>query len=279
VLDIHRRTGYLLLAVLLGQIILISAQVSTASGTRVIEAVTFGVLSQVQLAAARVFGGARSIWRGYFDLRGTQQENQRLKEELSAVQIRLQEQRALALRGAELEKLLALQQRTRLKTIAANVIARASSDIFRTVTIDRGATGGLRKDMAVLAPAGVVGRIVRDPAPNAASVQLLIDPQAGAGAMIERSGAGGVVVGADGDPPLRMGYVSTLADVTVGDRVLTSGIDGIFPRGFPIGEVAHVGRSTGLYKEVHVRPAVDFSTLGSVLIVLDPPPAATEGAP
>jgi rod shape-determining protein MreC len=270
VLDIHRRTGYLLLATLVGQIILISAQVNTTSGTRVLRAVTFGIFSQVQLGAARVLGGVQMIWGGYIGLRGAHAENQQLRDELMATRVRLQEQQALALRGAELELLLGLSRRTSLRTLAANVVASRTDLLFKTLTIDQGSSAGLRKDMAVIASAGVVGRIVEQPPLYAAKVQLLIDRQAGAGAMIERSGAGGVVVGHDGDQPLRMDYVSNLADVKKGDRVLTSGIDGIYPRGFPIGTVERVERGVGLYKEIWLRPVVDFSSLGAVLVVLEP---------
>jgi rod shape-determining protein MreC len=276
VLDIHRRTGYLLLAVLVGQIILISAQVNTSSGTRVLRAVSFGLFSQVQLGAAKLLGGVRSVWDGYIGLQGVNAENQRLREELAATRVRLQEQQALALRGSELERLLDLRQRTSLKTLPAAVVAGPSDELFKTITIDRGTSSGLRKDMAVIAPEGVVGRIVEQPPLYAAKVQLLIDREAGAGAMIERSGASGVVLGHDGDPPMRMGYVSNLADVKVGDRVVTSGIDGIFPRGFPIATVERVERGTGLYKEIWLRPVVDFSALGSVLVVLEPPAATSE---
>lgn len=275
-LDIHRRTGYLLLAVMVGQIILISAQVNTSSGTRVLRAVSFGLFSQVQLGAARLAGGVRGIWDGYIGLQGVHAENERLQEQLMATRVRLQEQQALALRGSELERLLDLKQRTTLGTLPAAVVAGRTDDLFKTITIDRGSSSGLRKDMAVIAPEGVVGRIVEQPPLYAAKVQLLIDREAGAGAMIERSGASGVVTGYDGDPPMRMGYVSNLADVKVGDRVVTSGIDGIYPRGFPIATVEHVERGPGLYKDIWLRPVVDFASLGSVLIVLEPAPVSPD---
>jgi rod shape-determining protein MreC len=270
VLDIHRRTGYLLLAVLVGQIILISAQVNTSSGTRVLQAVTFGIFSQVQLATAKVFGGIRSVWDGYIALQGVRADNERLQAELMATRVRLQEQQALAMRGAQLEGLLALRQSTSLHTLAATVIARDGTGVFQTITIDRGSSSGLRKDLAVIGSAGIVGRIIEQPPLYASKVQLIIDRQAGAGAIVERSGAGGVVTGHDGDPPLRMEYVSNLADVKVGDRVVTSGIDGIFPAGFAIATVARVERGAGLYKEIALRPVVDFWALGSVLVVLEP---------
>jgi rod shape-determining protein MreC len=279
VLEIHRRTGYLLLAVLVGQIILISAQVNTTSGTRVLRAVTFGLFSQVQLGAARLLGGGQTVWDGYIGLRGVHEENQRLAEELMATRVRLQDQQALALRGAELEQLLGLRQHAQLRTIAANVVAGRTDGLFKTITIDEGSSAGLRKDMAVIAPAGVVGRIVEQPPLYASKVQLLIDREAGAGAMIERSGASGVVVGHDGDQPMRMDYVSNLADVKVGDRVLTSGIDGIYPRGFPVATVERVERGPGLYKQVWLRPVVDFAALGAVLVVIEPPSPPPSAAP
>jgi len=278
VLEIHRRTGYLLLAVLLGQVILISAQVTTASGTRVLQAVTFGLLSQVQLGAARLFGGVRGVWDGYIGLRGVHAENRRLEEELMAVRVRLLEQQALALRGVQLEALLELKGHAQLRTLAANVIAGdANGHLFRTITIDRGSQDGLRKDMAVLAPGGIVGRIVETPL-YAAKVQLLIDRDAGAGALVERSGASGVVLGqdAEGEQPLRMDFVSNLDDVKLRDRVVTSGLDGIFPRGFPIGEVARVEPGQGLYKRIWLEPSVDHAALGTVLVVLEPSAAETK---
>ena len=114
------------------------------------------------------------------------------------------------------------------------MIGAGASPDFRTVTIDRGSSEGVRTNMAVIAPAGVVGRIVTSMA-HASKVQLLIDRNAGAGALVERSRAQGVILGPDRQEGnlLRMDYVSSIADVKVGDMIVTSGIDGIFPKGFP----------------------------------------------
>jgi rod shape-determining protein MreC len=129
--------------------------------------------------------------------------------------------------------------------------------------------------MAVIAPSGVVGRVVV-PSARAAKVQLLIDRNAAAGALIERSRAQGVVVG-EGDAHLRLDYVSEVADIVVGDVVVTSGIDGIYPKGFVIGSVETVEKNGPAYKRITVRPAVDFSAIEEVLVVLTPT-AAREAA-
>jgi rod shape-determining protein MreC len=276
--DSRRRTGYLLLVVLLGHLTLISIQVNTASGVSVLQATTFGVLSEAQRFFASTIGAVGHVWGRAAALGSVEAENERLRRELAALEVRLQEQRALAHRGERLQLLLELREAIPQRTLAAEVIAGDASPFFRTVTIDKGRIHGVRTDMAVLSHRGVVGRVVGEPAPRAARVQLLIDRNAGAGALIERSRAGGVVIGDDAKG-LRMQYVSNLSDVEVGDVVVTSGLDGIYPKGFVIGEVIALERGQGLYQEILVRPSVDFSSLEELLIVLDGPAgAADEGA-
>src|SRR3990170_6571028 len=224
--DVRQRAVLLLAAVVLGHIILISAQVNSRAGVPVLEQVTLGLFSEVQRAAAAAVDGVRGAWNGYVDLRGVQAENLALKAEVDALRVRLQEEHALAERSRQLQRLLELRDRTSLSVVAAEVVGGGTSPDFQTVTIGRGTGDGLRTDMAVLAPEGVVGRVVT-PTSRAAKVQLLIDRNAAAGAMIERTRAQGVVLGT-GDGLLRMDYVAEVGGVQVGDLVVTSGVDGIY---------------------------------------------------
>jgi rod shape-determining protein MreC len=224
---------------------------------------------------AWVLGGVEGAWHRYVALRGLEAANLRLRQENAALGVQIQQMRARAMRGQRLEQLLQLREAVPQRTLPADVIAGDASSWFRTVTIDRGSRDGVAPDMAVIAPSGVVGRIVGDPAGRAARVQLLIDRNAGAGALIERSRAGGVVTG-DGSG-LRMEFVSNLADVRAGDLVVTSGLDGIYPKGFIIGEVRTVEHGPSVYKSISVRPAVDFSAIEEVLVVLDRPAVPKEG--
>lgn len=271
ILDIRQHAGYLFLAVTLGHVILISAQVNSRSGVPVLEAVTFGLFAEVQRGTSTGVTGARSFWNRYGSLRNVERENAELKRRLEAVQVEFQETRALADRARGLQKLLDLRDRSNLKTTAAEIIATSASPDFQTLTIDKGKSDDLRTDMAVIAPDGVVGRIVV-PSTRAAKVQLLIDRNAAAGALVERSRAQGVVKGT-GDSRLELEFVSEAADVAVGDLVVTSGIEGIFPKGFTIGRVDVVDKSGPSYKRITVKPAVDFSSLEEVLVVLTPTPA------
>jgi rod shape-determining protein MreC len=277
VIDIRRRTGYFFLAVVVGHVILISTQVTTKRGVPMLEQAVFGVFSEVQRVANGVTTGVRTSWQNYFALRQVQEENERLKQQISALQIRLQQERSLAQQSQSLQKLLELKTSSELATTAANVIAGGASPEFRTITIDKGTSEGVHGDMAVISPAGIVGRVIQ-PSPRAAKIQLLIDRNAAAGAMVERTRAQGVVIGTGADE-LRMDYVSGSAEVKADDVVVTSGIDGIYPKGFVIGQIQSVKRGAGGYSSIVVRPAVDFSALEAVLIVVTPRPKAQAGTP
>ncbi|MGH6914952.1 MAG: rod shape-determining protein MreC, partial [Geminicoccales bacterium] len=244
-LDFRQRTGYLFVAVTIAHIILISAQVNTRRGVPMLEAVTFGIFAEVQRGAASVIGAVRHGWEGYFALQQVHQDNERLREEVAQLRIRLPEERAVARQSRTLQELLELRQSTSLSTTGATIIAGGASPDFRTITIDKGTGDGLRPDQAVIAPGGVVGRIIM-PSARASKVQLLIDRNAAAGALVERSRAQGVVLGTGSDR-LRLEYVSSAADVEIGDRVITSGIDGIYPKGFVIGQIESIERGAGMF--------------------------------
>lgn len=275
-LDIRQRTGYLFLAVTLAQVILISSQVQSKSGGRVLQSVTLGAFARVQQAASSVIHGVRDAWGNYVNLRGVRAENETLRSRVADLEVRLQEQRALAGRTTKLQELLNLRTTVSAPTLAAEVIAGNPNPGMMSVTIDRGSADGVEENMAVIAPTGIVGRVVGTPAAHAARVQLIIDRHAAAGALTERSRAGGMIVGQDAPGgPLRMELVSNLADVKVGDVIVTSGADGIYPKGFAIGLVESVERGSGLYLAVTVRPTVEFRSLEEVLVVLVPARPAT----
>ena len=275
VTDVRQRTAVLFIAVVLGHIILISAQVNSRTGVPLLEVVTFGVFSEVQRAAAGLTGGIHDAWNGYIDLRGVRAENERLKRELGEVQVQLQQQRAQAERTEQLEQLLDMRSNIELETVPATVIGAAPSPDFRGLTIDKGSSAGIKQNMAVIAPTGVVGRVVT-PTKHAAKVQLLIDRNAAAGALVERSRAQGVIIGT-GQDVVRMDFVSATADVKVGDTIVTSGIDRIYAKGFVIGTVEKVDAGNGIYKVIRVRPSVDFTRLEDVLVVTSPPSPVPPG--
>jgi rod shape-determining protein MreC len=276
-LDIRQRTGYLFLAVTLGHVILISTQVTSQRGVPLLEELVFGAFAEVQRVATTVVSGIQNTYNEYVALRDVRADNERLRTEIAALQMRLQQEQDAAAQTRTLQGLLGLRQRTALETVAASVIGSGASPDFRTMTIDTGTHDGLASDMAVIAPAGVVGRIIAASA-FASKVQLLIDRNAAAGVLDERSRAQGIIVGT-GTNVLDLTYVSGTADIKVGDTLVTSGIDGLYPKGLTVGQVESIEHGAGEYSQVRVRPAVDFSSLEEVLVVTTPPARADVDEP
>jgi rod shape-determining protein MreC len=156
-----------------------------------------------------------------------------------------------------------------LKTVGARVIAGSPTTDLRTFTIDKGFRDDVVKDLAVMVPSGVVGRVMTT-ASHTASVQVLLDRSAAAAARLEKSREQCIVLGI-GEETLRIDYLSAAARPEPGETVLTSGLDGIYPEGLLIGKVETVDVKRRTYT---VRPAASFSTLEEVLVVLTRPAVA-----
>jgi rod shape-determining protein MreC len=282
-LDIRQRTGWLFGAIVVSHIILISAQVTTKRGVPVLQELTFGAFAEMQRAATSAFGSAREGWQNYFALQEIRRENEQLKQEVTKLRVSLEQERSVAQQARSLQQLLDLRSATDFQTAAAMVIGSGADPEFRTITIDKGTQDGLRPDMAVMSPAGIVGRVLM-PTARAAKVQLIIDRDAAAGVLIERSRVNGVVEGLGSGEELgfkagmiSLNYVPSSADVKRGDRVVTSGIDGIYPKGVPVGEIQSAERAGGEWR-IRVKPAVDFAALEAVLVVLKAPEPPSETA-
>jgi len=267
-----RRTLSLLTVICLGHVLLISAQVQSRTGVPVLESAAFGAFSEAQRGLTSVTDFGRGIWGNYFALRGAAQENEALKQRILELEGEVQEQQALAGRARVLEDALGLRQSQPAPTLAARVIAGSPMPTVLTVTVDRGSDDGVEPDMAVIGAKGVVGRVIAPLARHAATVQLLADQYAGIAVTFERAAAGGVAVGT-GNTSLRAKYVPVLAVVQSGEKVMTSGQDGVFPPGFVVGTVDAV-TGQGADREISIRPAVDFSHVDVVLILLSKPTKA-----
>ncbi len=193
-------------------------------------------------------------------------ENRQLREAL-AQQPGLQAQVGeLKAENDQLRQQLGLAQRSPLRYQSAAVIGRSTDNWFDTMTINRGSTSGITRDMAVVTEQGLVGRVFRV-TERTATVMLVTDRDSGVGALVSESRDLGVVNG-QGQAGVRMRFFNPEAQVAEGDRILTSGLNSIFPKGIPIGRVTQVS-GQGLVKEAVIEPAVDFQHLERVLVVVD----------
>ena len=229
----------LLVVLCLGHILLISSQVQSGRGQSVLNAATLGTMSTVQGTATGLTDGIRRIWTNYFGLVGAQRENETLKARVLELEGQLQAEQARGERASALEGLLNLQKSLVAPTLSARVIAGNPKPGALPITINRGKDDGVAANMAVITGRGVVGRVIGVTG-HAARVQLLAGESAAAGAVIERTTTAGMVQGGYADGKLRMEFVSSAAQIVVGDRVVTSGQDGIYPQGFLIGHVSDV---------------------------------------
>jgi len=233
-------------------------------------------LAPLQVAAARLADGGAGIFHDYFDLVGVQRENARLRAELAREETQRARLAELEAENLHLSDMLELKQALALKSTAANVIGGDASGLARTLVLAGGADQSFEAGMAVLSTEGVVGKLIAV-GPSSSRVLLINDHNSALDAFDQRSRVRGIVAGVV-DDGLVMKYVDRSEDVKSGDTVVTSGLDGIFPRGLLVGEVTSVVREgPGLFLTVNIAPAADFRRLEQVLVVTQrmpqPPPA------
>jgi rod shape-determining protein MreC len=253
---------------LIALVILMSVTVRERQAILFIEKAVVEAFAPVQAWASGLTAGVRG---GLADLQAVsrlRQENEALRLKADAYDSTLHQLRELEIENERLRSLLGFTQSIRYSYVVADVIARNADNWFSRLTIDRGLSDGLAKDMPVVTSQGLVGRIV-EVSNHVSIVQLLTDRDSGAGALIQSSRDAGIVSGQGNESPLLvMMLFERNAAVGVGDVVVTSGFGEIFPSGLHIGVTVEVAKdSYGLLKYAKIRPAVDYGRLQEVLVI------------
>jgi rod shape-determining protein MreC len=266
-----RRNRLLLVGLVLAHLVAISHQVDGGGGLSLLQRGLLGALSPLQRGVGAVVGGVGEAWRGWAFHRETYEANRRLEGRVRQLETELQARSFQAQEAQRLRELLGLRQAVPMDTVAAQVVGREGVPWFRTLTLDRGEADGITLDAPVVSPTGVVGRVFAV-GPHAARVQVLLDRDGAAGVLVERSRVSGVVSGQVSSPvagaeDLVLKYVPERSDVVVGDVVVTSGIDRIYPKGLVVGRVRFVGKGSGLFRDIRVEPSARFDRLEEVLVV------------
>lgn len=205
-------------------------------------------------------------WNHYIALHHAAQENDALTREVARLQGEINQLKEQNIIAKEFERLMTYQRTTPMKTVAARIIGRNVSNWYRAVIINKGQQDGIEQEMGVITEAGVVGRVIRVN-PRTAVVLLLTDPNVAVTGMIQKSRDEGIVQGTpQGD--IHMKYLPPLSPVEAGDRVVTSGLAGDFPRGLHIGQIQTITKSdTDLFQSAKILPIVDFAKLEGVLVI------------
>jgi len=207
----------------------------------------------------------------YFDLVGARRENIELRKQLAALATERSRMTELEVENRRLSDLLELREALATQALAANVIGNDATGLSRTLIIGQGSRDGLRRDMAVISTDGVVGRLILV-APDSARVLLINDHNSALDALDQRTRARGIIGGVI-DGGMTMKYVDRSEDLREGDEIITSGMDGIFPRGLLVGRVKQVSQEgPGLFLNIDVKPAANFRKLEQVLILTQKPP-------
>ena len=249
---------------------LISANLHSRDNMSFFESLVVGITAPVQKVVWGVIDGIGSIWRGYFYLVGLEKENQALKKELQELKLQMNRYREADLANQRLRALLNFKKSIATPLLPAQLVAFDPSGWFQTILIDKGRNDGVVQDMAVVSAEGLVGRVI-GVSNHHAKVLLILDGNSAVDAYIQRSRARGVLVGLGRELCL-LKYVQRNEDVQVGDKVISSGMGGVFPKGLLVGTVQEVVRaSSGLFQRVEVEPAVNFSRLEEVMVVIQPP--------
>lgn len=260
-----RRTHLAFFMLLAGHVLLISAQLTTPQGHSVLQAVLLALASPIQGAGAATVDSIRDLWTGYVDLRGVRQENRELKEKVARLEQALWMERDRVASYDRMSRVMQLASQLPFQSLVGQVVGLDASAWFQSLTVNCGSDHGVEINAPVIGSGGLVGRVVAV-GPQVARVQLVSDRTSSVGALLVRSRARGIVSG-EGQVTLQMKYVSNLEDVKVGDLVVTSGVDGIYPKGLAVGRVESVGNGPGLFKVIRLAPAANIERLEEVFVL------------
>jgi rod shape-determining protein MreC len=213
--------------------------------------------------------GISAMWQQYVSLQHVADENRRLRQEMDWLRGENSQLREAAVATQRLTTLLQFKEQALPAMVAAQVIGRDSSNRYKSVILNKGESDGVQKDMGVITPAGVVGRVVKTT--GATSVVLLLtDPNNAIAGLIQRTRDEGIVEGVP-QGRAKLKYIPMLSAVKEGDRVVTSGLVGGFPRGLAIGTVTTIDREEGaLFQTAELIPEVDVNRVEEVLVVQSP---------
>jgi len=266
----RHRSLFLLIGVVLLQVLLLAVQIKRDSQGRLIRVWTVSAVSPVERSGAWGVGKIRDAWRHYFALSDTARQNEQLHRENGELKLEIMQ---LQGKSAEADRLAALlnfkQKQNKVPMVVARVIGSSADPNSNVLYIDQGQRDGIRKNMGVITPEGVVGKVM-EAYRDASQVLVVTDRDSGVGAMIADSRIQSPV-GGTGEPLLNMKYVGNDDEVAVGSRVVTSGMDRIFPKDLPVGIITQV-KPGGQYKQIRVKPSANLEKLEEVIVLLTTDP-------
>jgi rod shape-determining protein MreC len=254
---------------LLFALVLMSMRAKQRKGVELFDALLMEISFPLQKAATLVIQTVQGTFQHYVFLVNLERENRMLKEKIAQLQEENHRTNEIRLANERLRQLLQFREKNSPSMVGAEVIGRDPSFWFKSVMIDKGERDGVKKGMAVISPAGVVGQVLKI-APDYATVLLITDYNSAVDCIVERSRAKAIVEG-KGENQCHLKYLLRSEEVAVGDIVVTSGLGGNFPKGLMVGEVKKVDKKGhGVFQYAELMPSVDMTRLEEVFVVMEP---------
>jgi rod shape-determining protein MreC len=247
---------------------LLTWKVKNRVPTTVFESVVLSITQPFQQATTWITRHLRGLWENYVYLVNLQQENQRLREEREWLRHENHRYLEAYLQYQRLQRLLNFREQTPFDVVAAEVVGRNANSWTEIIFINRGTRDKVVKGLPVVTHEGLVGQVIHA-APTLSQVMLLTDFRSGVDALVQRTRASGVVTGR-GRNIAELKFLPVGADLQPGDRLISSGMGGVFPKGLIIGEVKDIHRNSRPIQQVEIQPSVDFSHLEEVLVLIKP---------
>lgn len=260
------RRPILVFVMILVALLLYSANLRRGETSTFFERSILQLTSPLHEALDTVWKGTADSWNRYLWLVDTEQDNLALLDDNRQLKSELDRFEEVRLANERLRKLLDFKKEVQLPTLPAQVISEDASSWFRTVVIDKGAKDGLLEGLPVVVAEGVVGRTIRV-ADSQSTVLLITDASSAVASLVQDNRTRGVCRGQG--VQLTLDFALRLAEIKVGDKIVTSGTGGVFPKGLVVGSINHISKGEyGLFQSVSVTPGVDFSRLEEVLVLL-----------
>jgi rod shape-determining protein MreC len=255
-----------MIPLLLLHLALLSLQIEGPSGTLLFKTWTLAAQTPIIAFSSWITDGIGNVWRGYVWMVGARSENEQLKETVRQLSLMNNAYEQIRQENVRLRRLVLLNNRMAYRTVGARIIARAPLFLSNIIYIDRGSSDGVRVDAPVISGDGIIGRVILITR-HQSQVQLITNPDASIGAMLERTRTPGVLKGA-GDMLLSLDYIGSLEQTQIGDIVVSSGLDGVYPKGLMIGKIVKSEKGKGVFRSIKVAPVMDLMHLEEVSVLL-----------
>jgi rod shape-determining protein MreC len=263
------RAVHVIVPLLVFQFVLLSVQIQNPAGMAPIKTLFFAVQAPIVNTSSDIIDGIGGIWDNYVWLRGVRTENENLEQQVRELEIKNRSLEEIKQENIRLRRLLSMKDNYEGKTTEARVIARTPEFLSTVLYINRGSNDGIKIDSPVFSGDGIIGRIVFV-AEGQSQVQLITNLDASIGAMLENDRTPGVLSGT-GHSILDLKYISNTKEIQIGDRVLSSGLDGIYPKEFYLGTIVEYHKREEGYYKIQVKPAVDLYHIEEVSVLLVDP--------